>query len=147
MKTEAMSVEQPQMLLHDWVMYINILCMKKLSVHPTIFYSTTLASVLMFLPIISEAQIKYEVKSLIKFGSIEELVVGILNIFIVIATPIIVLFIIYAGFLYVTARGNAQQVQQATRALTYAIIGGILILGAVALSEVLSNTINAFKAP
>ena len=67
--------------------------------------------------------------------------------FIIIATPIIVLYIIYAGFLYVTARGNAQQVEQATRALTYAIIGGVIVLGAVAMSQILANVVASFKAP
>lgn len=72
--------------------------------------------------------------------------VGLLRIFITIATPIIVLFIIYAGFKYVTAQGNAQQVQEATRALTYAIIGAVLIIGAVAISEIIANTVGALQA-
>ncbi len=79
--------------------------------------------------------------------TIEGLLVAILNIFIIIATPIIVLFIIYAGFLYVTAQGNIQQVQQATRALTYAIIGAILVLGSVALAQIIENVVGSFKAP
>lgn len=108
--------------------------------------NTALILGLLAVPQYSEANIKFEVKTKIWPGSIEDLLVGILNIFIVIATPIIVLFIVYAGFLYVTARGNAEQIQQATRALTYSIIGGILILGAVALSEVIANVVNAFKA-
>lgn len=80
----------------------------------------------------------------LRVNSIDELLVAILNILIVIAIPIIVFFIIYAGFLYVTARGNAQQVQQATRALTYAIIGGVLILGAVAIAEIVRNLVSSF---
>ena len=91
--------------------------------------------------------IAYKVENFIKFDKVEDLLVGILNIFIVIAVPIIILFIIYAGFLYVTARGNAQQIEQATRAFTYAVIGGVIILGAVALSEVIKNVVDAFKAP
>ena len=75
----------------------------------------------------------------------EQFLLAVLNIFIVIATPIIVLFIIYAGFLYVTAQGNAQQVQQATRALTYSIIGAVLILGAVAIAGIISGTVGAFR--
>jgi hypothetical protein len=78
--------------------------------------------------------------------SIEELLVAILNILIIIAIPLIVFYIIYAGFLYVTARGNAQQVEQATRALTYAIIGGVLIIGAVAISEIVKNLVGSFTA-
>jgi hypothetical protein len=79
-------------------------------------------------------------------NSIQELLVAILNILVVIAIPIIVFFIIYAGFLYVTARGNAAQVEQATRALTYAIIGGVLILGGVAIAEIVRNLVSSFQA-
>lgn len=92
------------------------------------------------------AGIAYNIESYLPFNSLEELIVAILRIFITIATPIIVLFIMYAGFKYVTARGNVQQVQEATRALTYAIIGAVLIIGAVAISEIISNTIGAFQA-
>jgi TRAP-type C4-dicarboxylate transport system permease small subunit len=101
---------------------------------------------LFLLPATASAQIKYSLESYLPFNSLEELIVAILRIFITIATPIIVLFIIYAGFKYVTAQGNAQQVQEATRALTYAIIGAVLIIGAVAISEIIANTIGAFQA-
>lgn len=82
----------------------------------------------------------------LRVSSLEELLSAILNIVIVLATPIIVFFIIYAGYLYVTARGNAAQVEQATRALTYAIIGGVLIIGAVAIAEIVSNLVVSFRA-
>ncbi len=85
-------------------------------------------------------------KNPLKVGSIEELLSAILGVVIVLATPIVVFFIIYAGFLYVTARGNTQQVQQATTALTYAIIGGLLILGSFALAEVIKNVVDSFSA-
>ncbi len=80
----------------------------------------------------------------LKINSLEDLLVAILNILIVLAAPIVVFFIIYAGFLYVTARGNAAQVEQATRALTYAIIGGVLIIGAVAIAEIVKNLVGSF---
>lgn len=80
-------------------------------------------------------------------NSIEDLVVAILEILIVIAIPIIVLSIIYAGFLYVTAQGNAQQIQQATRALTYSVIGGVLVIGAVAISAIVSGVVGSFISP
>jgi len=87
-----------------------------------------------------------KLKNPLKVGSIQELLSAILGVVIVIATPIVVFFIIYAGFLYVTARGNTQQVQQATTALTYAIIGGLLILGSFALAEVLKGVVDSFRA-
>lgn len=99
------------------------------------------------LPLAAEAQGKLAFKweSYIRFGSIEDLLLGILQILITLAIPIIVFFIIYAGFKYVTAQGNPQQIQEATRTLTYAIIGAVLIIGAVAFAEIAKNTIEAFK--
>lgn len=81
------------------------------------------------------------------FTTVEALVLGILNALVVIATPIVVLMIIYGGFLYVTARGNAEQIRKATTSLTYAIIGGILVIGAVALTGIIQVTVNDFRAP
>lgn len=88
--------------------------------------------------------ISYELKNPLAFDSLQDFIVAILNIIIIIATPIVVIFIILAGFKYVTARGNASKVEEATRALTYAIIGGVLIIGAVAIAEIIKNLISAF---
>ena len=107
---------------------------------------TVLLGTLLLLPKFAAAEFKYTIVSVISPTSVEGLLVTILNTFVVIATPIIVLFIIYAGFLYVTAKGNAQQVQQATAALTYAVIGGVIIIGAVAISQVIKNVVDAFAA-
>ncbi len=87
---------------------------------------------------------QYKLNNPIKVDSIQELLNLILKLVIIIATPIVVLFIVFAGFKYVTARGNASQVEEATKALTYAIIGGVLIIGAVAISEIIKNLVNSF---
>ncbi len=80
----------------------------------------------------------------LKVDSIEELLVALLGVVTVIAVPIIVFFIIYSGFLYVTAQGNPEQLKQATRSLTYAIIGGVIILGSVAIATIVENLAGAF---
>jgi hypothetical protein len=90
--------------------------------------------------------IKWSLEDYLKADTFEGLLLDILNILIVLAIPIIVLFIVYAGFLYVTARGNAEQVKQATQSLTYAIIGALMIIGAVAIAEVLKGVITALTA-
>ncbi len=77
--------------------------------------------------------------------TIEELLEAILTILITLATPIIIFFIIYGGYLYVTARGNPEQIKTATTALTYAIIGGVIIIGAVAIGTIIGNLVGAFK--
>jgi len=78
------------------------------------------------------------------FPNITELMQAILNMVIVISTPIVVLFIIYAGFLYVTAQGNPEKLQIANRALVYGVIGGVIIIGSVAILQIVQNTVNAF---
>ncbi len=80
----------------------------------------------------------------LRITSLQELLVAILNILVILAIPVIVFFIIYSGFLYVTAKGNAAQIEQATRSLTYAIVGGVLIIGAVAIAEIVKNLVTSF---
>ncbi len=94
----------------------------------------------------STPPVKVSLDNYLSVGTIQELLVAILNIVIILMIPVIVFFIILAGFKYVTARGNASQVEEATRALTYAIIGGVLVLGAVALSEIIKNVVDQFAA-
>jgi cytochrome bd-type quinol oxidase subunit 2 len=89
--------------------------------------------------------IQFNLQSPIGEITIEQFIVNILNFFIIIATPIVVLFIIYSGFLYVTARGNVEQTKKATTSLTYAIIGGVLIIGALALSEIIAGVVESFR--
>ena len=76
-------------------------------------------------------------------GGIEALIIRILEALIIIAIPIIVLMIIYGGFMYVTARGNADQIRKATAALTYAIIGGVMVIAATAITYGQRNSVGS----
>ncbi len=74
-------------------------------------------------------------------SSIPKFFQAIIDILLVFAIPFIVFFIIYAGFLYVTARGNVETISKAHKALLYALIGGVLILGANVLLDVITGTV------
>lgn len=102
------------------------------------------AWVIIATPLLVGAQASQGLKNPIRVSSVEQLLVILLNLVIIIATPIVVLFIILAGFKYVTARGNPAQIQEATQALTYSIIGGVLIIGAIAIAEIIKNLVEAF---
>ncbi len=78
-------------------------------------------------------------------STIPQLLVAILRVVITIAIPIIILFFMLAGFKYVTARGNPEKIKEASQALLYAVIGAVLILGATAITHILSNLVNAFR--
>lgn len=66
----------------------------------------------------------------LNFNSIPELIRELLRVAVTIATPVVVIFILYAGFLFVSARGNEQQITKAKHMLIWTIIGAILIVGA-----------------
>ncbi len=85
-----------------------------------------------------------ELSNPLTFEKISGLLAALLNVVIVISIPFIIFFLIYSGFMYVTARGNPEQIQQASKSLTYAIIGGVVILGAMAITTIITNIVNAF---
>ncbi len=80
----------------------------------------------------------------IRVNSITEFLAAILNIVMILMIPIIVFFIILSGFKYVTARGNSSQTEEATQSLLYAIIGGVLILGALVIVQIIRSLVDAF---
>lgn len=87
-----------------------------------------------------------ELANPLKAKSIDEFILNIIEVIMVFLIPIIVLYIMYAGFLFVTARGNATQIADAKRALLYAIIGGVIVVGAKLIIDVIQGTVDAFKA-
>lgn len=78
------------------------------------------------------------------FPGLTEFLEAILNIITIIAVPIVVFFLIYAGFMYVIARGNPEKIQVASKALLYGVIGGVVLLGATAIKVIVVNLVNAF---
>jgi hypothetical protein len=49
--------------------------------------------------------------------------------------------IVYVGFLFVAAQGNAEKISSARSALVWTIIGGLLLLGASAIELVIEATV------
>ncbi len=73
-------------------------------------------------------------------NSIPTFFIAVINILIIFAIPFVTFFIVYAGFLYVRARGNPDAITKAHMALLYALIGGLLILGSRTILTVINNT-------
>jgi hypothetical protein len=78
-------------------------------------------------------------------GSIPEFIKMVLEGAIKIGIPLIALAIIYAGFLFVFARGNSEKLGKAKDALLYSIIGGAILLGSWAIAQFISNTVDTLK--
>ena len=80
----------------------------------------------------------------LQFNSIGEFFQAVIDVITIIAVPIIVFFIIWAGFLYVTAGGDPGKIQKATTTFTWVVVGGLLILGANVLVSVIGGTVDSF---
>ncbi len=75
-------------------------------------------------------------------GSLMELIVSILNnIVMPIAAVLVVLFIIYSGFMFLMAQGKPKEIEDAKKNLLWSLIGAGILLGAVAISRVVEITI------
>ncbi len=81
----------------------------------------------------------------LKATSISEFLVAIVDVLLIFATPIIVIYIMYAGFKFVTAQGNPSEIESARTALLWAVVGGVIVLGAKLIIEVIQGTITAFS--
>lgn len=87
--------------------------------------------------------IDFKWESPLRAKSIQALVADILKLVYQVGLPLIVLMFVYAGFLYVTARGDTGQVGKAKDAFKYTVIGAIIVLGASVISAVIQGTIKS----
>lgn len=82
-----------------------------------------------------------------KTNSIQGLIETIVNdILMPIGGVVAVMMVMYAGFLFVTARGNPAQITKAKQALLWAVIGAAILLGAWVISQAIGATIDQLKA-
>ena len=78
--------------------------------------------------------------------TIPQFIEAIINIVLVVGVPILVLAIIYAGFLYVKAQGNSGELEVAHRTLLYTVVGGALLLGAFIIANAIGDTVKEIGA-
>ena len=76
------------------------------------------------------------------YSSIPEFISGALKVMVMVALPIITLFMVYSGFLFVLAQGNQEQLAKAKTNFVYVVIGAILILGAWVFASLIGGTIS-----
>ena len=69
----------------------------------------------------------------------------VLNAILALGIPVAMLFLVYAGFLFVKARGNPTELTHARENLFYVVIGIGIFLGAWLLGQIIANTINAIN--
>lgn len=74
-------------------------------------------------------------------GSLPDLINALLDAVVDIGIIIVTLALVYIGFLFVAAQGNEEKLRNARAALMWTLIGGLILLGAKAISEVIQATV------
>lgn len=80
-------------------------------------------------------------ESPLKEKTIEGLISSITKIAVQVGGSVAVLFIIYSGFKFVTARGNPKELESAKQTFYWTMIGTAVLLGAWVLAEAIKATI------
>jgi hypothetical protein len=78
-------------------------------------------------------------------NTIPDFFAKILEVLITIGIPVVAFFIIYAGFLFVTARGDEKQLTTAKTTLLWTVVGAAVLLGSWVLAQAIGATINELK--
>ncbi len=78
-------------------------------------------------------------------NSLPEFLSAILAGVVQIGTIVLIMMLVYVGFLFVAARGNAEKLQGAKSALVWTVIGGLVLLGATSIQLVIQGTVDSLR--
>lgn len=67
------------------------------------------------------------------------LVTAISDAIVAIGIPLVAIFLVWSGFLFVTAGGNEEQLRRAKTTFFWALVGGAVVIGAKALAIAIVN--------
>ncbi len=81
----------------------------------------------------------------LKAKSIEAFLGDILDYVVKIGTIFIVLMLVFVGFKFTAARGNAGELEKVRTMFLWTIVGALVILGAHVISDMITSTINTIS--
>lgn len=100
---------------------------------------TALAGLVLAFPALARTVIDNPITS----DNFQAIVLKIANWAVAIAAPVVSVMVIWAGYLYLTGGGNPEQIKKATQALTWAVIGFIVVLAAASVSALIRSVLGA----
>lgn len=81
-------------------------------------------------------------KNPIKYNTINDFLLAILNVVVQIGAVVIVFFFVYAGFQFVTAQGNSEKIQKAKSMFVWIVVGAFVLLGVYVIRAAICGTLN-----
>ncbi len=80
-----------------------------------------------------------------KNTSVQALLLKIMNIVAMVGGVVVVFFIIYSGYKFVTASGDPGKIEEAKKTFYATVIGGAILLGADVIANIVVGTINSVR--
>ena len=77
--------------------------------------------------------------------TVDQFILALVDLVFLIGMPIVVIFIIYSGFLFVTAGDNESKIAKARFVFMWTIVGAIVLMGAKALALAIQATVTSLK--
>ena len=81
----------------------------------------------------------FELKNPINADSFAQVVQGFADLMVQIGIPLATVFLVWSGFLFVSARGNEDQLKKAKETFKLTIVGTALLVGAYAIATAIVN--------
>ncbi|MFA6006256.1 MAG: TrbC/VirB2 family protein [Candidatus Paceibacterota bacterium] len=100
---------------------------------------------LAFMPIALVTAASAPLSNPISAPDIQTLLKDILQVVIDIGVPVLVMAIIWVGFMFVKAQGKPEEIKTANNAFLWTVIGAGVVLGAKVISEALKATVDKLK--
>lgn len=94
--------------------------------------------VLLSLPGFAYAQ---TIKNPVGVSTVAEFISQALKSMVLLALPVVALFFVISGFMFVSARGNTHKLQEARENFVYVVIGALLIIGAWVIATMIGGTV------
>jgi hypothetical protein len=112
--------------------------MKKKFTHIILFITPIILPLLVFA---ETSDLKIGITNPINADSVSEVMLKFFQILIELGAVVVTLAIIYAGFLFVMAKGNPEELNKAKSTLFWTIIGSLVLLGARVIADIIEKTI------
>jgi hypothetical protein len=93
----------------------------------------------------SSATIQFKLENPLKGSTtINGFLEKVLDAVVLLLTPVIVVMLLWTGFLFVKAQGNGEALESAKKSLLWTLVGAAIVLGAKGLAVAIGSTISQF---
>ena len=89
----------------------------------------------------AQKKLAWSIKNPIGAETIQQLIIQITSAMVLVMSPVIVLMLIYSGFLFVQGANDPDTLKKAKTTLLYTVIGAAMILGAKGIALAIQATI------